>query len=46
MNFPGFPLKGLPMSHYGRFPASICTRDQSVSFIYPSQLGVQVGTFV
>lgn len=46
MNFPGFPLKGFPMPHYGRFPATVCTRDQSVSFIYPSQHGVQFGTFV
>lgn len=46
MNFHGFPLKGFPMPHYGRFPATVCTRYQSVSFIYPSQHGVQVGTFV
>lgn len=46
MNVHSFSLKVFPIPHHGRFPVTICTRDQSVSFIYPSQHGVKVGTFV
>lgn len=46
INVCGFSRKGFPMRHHGRFSVTVCKRDQSVSFIYPSQHGVQVGTFV